>query len=107
MHSDPPHKIIITPKGIGSKGHVYAVSFDGTEIITKTHNPELNACRWLIAHGYHGRMEVWDTVRPYPRMIIKDIERAAGLTISESDKQTPRFVKYRPMPDECKNKLAA
>lgn len=107
MHTDPPLKITITPKAINNKGHVYAVSFNGTEIIAKTRNPELNACRWLVAHGYHGRMEIWDTDRLHSRMIFNDIEKAATLTVSESDSQPLKFVKYRPMPEDRKNKLAA
>lgn len=107
MHTDPPLKITITPKAINNKGHIYAVSFNRAEIIAKTRNPELNACRWLATHGYRGRMEVWDTDRPYPRMTINDIEKAATLTVSESDGQPLKFTKYRPMPDDCKNKLAA
>lgn len=106
MDTDPPLKITITPKATNNKGTVYSVSFNGVEIIAKTSNPELNACRWLVAQGYRGRMEVWDMIRPYPRMTFNDIEKAAGLTVLESDKQPLRFAQYRPMSDERKDRLA-
>jgi hypothetical protein len=45
-----------------------------------------------------GRLEVWGG-EPYPRGIVRDIEKGAKLTIVESETERPRLVRYRPHPN--------
>lgn len=48
--------------------------------------PLLDSARVLQRKGMAGKLEMWDAVRPYPRM-IGDIETLAGLTIQETDRR--------------------
>lgn len=94
-------KINIRPTSLSNRGQNYSVFHDGRLLIEKTRNPTADACRLLVSRGRTGRLEVWDDERPYPRLIIRDLVTAAGLTISESEHHGPRFRPYRPIPDFC------
>jgi hypothetical protein len=50
----------------------------------------------LVALGHSGRLEVWGSGEPFPRLLIPDVERAAGLTISENTAHGPRLAAYQP-----------
>ena len=63
----------------------------------QTITPTLESCRALLACGITGRFETWHEGEGSARM-IGDIERAAGLTVEESRKVSPRFAKWRPDP---------
>ncbi|MGA1832972.1 hypothetical protein [Rhizobium wenxiniae] len=89
-------KIFIRPNSLDKLGQNYSVSFEGQTIIAKTRNPSADACRCLVALGHSGRLEVWGIGEPFPRLIIRDIETAAGLTISENTAHGPRVTTYQP-----------
>lgn len=90
-------KITVHPLKVDRRGRPYSVSFDGETIIPKTYNPSHDACRSLTEQGYRGALEVWGQGETYPRMIINDIERAAKLTVSETERHGPRVVRYKPL----------
>lgn len=106
-HPLSPLRVFIAPVKITSRGQGYSVSFNGETIITSTRNPEFDACRHLVELGYQGRMEMWDNERPYPRMVVHDIEKAARLTVSETERHGPRIVRYDPLSDEQRQRLKA
>jgi len=89
-------RVFIRPTVVRARGQAYAVSLeDGTSLITETRSPVYDACRALGSRGVSGRMEVWDDHRPYPRVLIKDVERAARLAAVETE-DGPRSCRYRP-----------
>lgn len=104
-HALSPLRVFIATAKITSRGQGYSVSFNGETIVTNTRNPEFDACRHLVAQGYQGRMEMWDNERSYPRMVFHDIEKAARLTVSETERHGPRIVRYDPMSDEQRQRL--
>ncbi|WP_242218933.1 hypothetical protein [Shinella zoogloeoides] len=89
-------KIVIKPVHLDKRGQNYSVSLEAKTLITKTRNPTADACRRLVALGLSGRLEVWDDERPFPRMVIPDISRAAKLTVAEGAAHGPRIVPYQP-----------
>ncbi|WJH41237.1 hypothetical protein N7E02_12410 [Aliirhizobium terrae] len=89
-------KIFIQPTSLDQRGQNYSVSFEGEIIIDKTRNPSADACRRLVALGHSGRLEVWGIGEPFARLIIRDIETAAALTISETTGHGPRVATYQP-----------
>ena len=100
MHgtTDNPHRIVVRPlKGFAS-GMWYWVEYDGLPLIARTKSPEHDACRALVAKGHTEKMETWDGKRPYPLLIIQDIEKAALLTVAENASHGPRVVPFRPYP---------
>ncbi|PZU83085.1 MAG: hypothetical protein DI528_17970 [Shinella sp.] len=101
-HRPPSTKIIIRPVGLGSRGQVYSVLLEGAAIIAKTRNPTGDACRHLVALGRSGRLEVWDEVSSYPRLIISDMATAAAFTVSENERHGPRFATYKARPEFSK-----
>ena len=90
-----PHRITIEPTSLGERGHRYRVNYAGSILIESSRVPALDACRALLALGVTGKLEVWRSGRPWPYMQL-EIERAALLTVEESDRQTPRFVRWKP-----------
>ena len=50
------HRIQIQPTTIrGERGQYYRVHYDGSVLIDETWNPELEACRALLARGIVGQ----------------------------------------------------
>jgi hypothetical protein len=100
-HSNSAHRIYIQPSTdsrtglskFGKSGPLYDASYCGELIVWSSHQPFLDTCRVLLAHGMSGPAEMWDHIRPFPRM-RSTIEAAAKLTVSEG-KGTPRFCPYR------------
>ena len=83
-------RIVIEPTSIrGERGQYYRVYFEGAVLIEDTWNPELEACRALVARGITGRLEVWRSDKPYPGLIFPDIEEGARWTVVENDKEGP------------------
>jgi hypothetical protein len=80
------------------RGQKYAVLLDGKVIVASAYDPEYAACRALVALGITGRLEVWRSEAAYPAIIIRDIEKAAGLTIREDARHGPAVIEFRPMP---------
>jgi hypothetical protein len=95
------HTIIITPAldsnmapRYNSRGALFDVSYHGQIIATATTEPCLDGARALKALGCRGKLELWDDVTPYVRLIA-DIDKAAKLTAREGD-EPPRLVKHVP-----------
>ena len=65
------------------------------ELLGSSRTPFYDGARALLYRGITGRFEMWDTVRPYPRM-VGDIERCAGLTVSEEGRDGLRVKPWRP-----------
>lgn len=76
----------------GNSGPLYDASYSGKVIVRSSHQPFLDACRVLLTDGMSGPAEIWDHVRPFPRM-RSTIEAAAKLRVSESG-CPPRFRPY-------------
>jgi len=93
------HQIYIDPTTIrGERGQYYRVHYRGAPLIDETWNPELEACRALLARGIGGRLEVWRFCKDHPDMLIPDIAKAAGSTVEENEKRGPRFAWWKPRP---------
>jgi hypothetical protein len=88
------HTITIEPISMGQRGMRYRVSYAG-EILLEGRDPELAACRALLARGITGRLEVWRPGTAFPSMRI-DIARAAQLTAEEGFSVGPRFRRWTP-----------
>ena len=91
------HRIDVILRRHGKSGPYYEVAFAGEILIESTKEPLLDACRALVALGYTGRLEMWGG-KSFPRMIVRDIEQAARLTVVENVNAGPRFAQYRPHP---------
>jgi len=90
------HRIHIEPTTIrGDRGQYYRVHYEGAPLIDETWNPELEACRALLARGIVGRLEIWRAGKPHPDMLVPDIAKAAEWTVEENEEHGPRFVRYR------------
>jgi hypothetical protein len=83
----------------GDRGQYYRVHYRGAPIIDETWNPELEACRALLARGIVGRLEVWRASKSHPDMIVPDIAKVAEWTVVENESHGPRFVRWRPLPE--------
>jgi len=98
---DLPHKIVIEPTSIrGERGQYYRVHFQGAVLLDEVWNPELDACRALVARGVTGRLEVWRFGKAHPDMLIRDITKAAEWTVVENENHGPRFARWRPLPEQ-------
>jgi hypothetical protein len=91
------HRIDISFHKYGQSGSCYRVMHTGQTLIDSTREPLFDACRMLVAMDLKGRLEIWGS-EPYPRMIVRDIEQAARLTVVENVNGGPRFGRYRPHP---------
>ena len=60
----------------------YSVVFDGKLLIERSRDPECDAARALLKHGYTGKLHMLDGKTGKPRTII-NIEKAAKLTTEE------------------------
>jgi hypothetical protein len=81
---------------------MFRVWFEG-EDIGSWRVPECAAARWLVKHGKAQRSDMLVTFRgqsPTPSLTGK-VGWFADHTVDEGDKRdgTPRFVKWRPMPE--------
>jgi hypothetical protein len=96
------HRIHIEPTTIrGERGQYYRVHYDSTAVlIDETWNVELEACRALLSRGIVGRLEVWRFDKDHPDMLIPDIARAVEWTVEENEKRGPRFVRWKPRPED-------
>jgi len=79
------HRIYIEPTTIrGERGQYYRVHYKGAVLIDETWNPELEACRALMARGIVGRLEAWRFGKDCPTIFIPDIAKAAECTVEEA-----------------------
>jgi hypothetical protein len=89
------HRIVIEPIAPGERGHRYRVAFRGTTLIESSRVPGLDACRAQLALGFTGKLEMWRPGKAGPDMQL-DIERAAKLTVVETEKAGPYFASWQP-----------
>lgn len=87
------HKIYINVTKAGKRGLLYDVDFEGQKICQSTTIPFLDGCRVLRDRGLSGPVEMWDAVRPYPRM-RGIVEKTAGLTVADGGRGITRLQKY-------------
>jgi hypothetical protein len=88
-------RIFIELRGYGARGGRYQVRMnkaDGMVLVDGTTEPMLAAARVLQSKGITGRLEMWDSERPYCRL-RGDIERLAAVTVTEGQDGI-RFRKY-------------
>jgi hypothetical protein len=78
----------------GARGPVYRAMYAG-EVLLEHWNPEFEACRALLARGITGKLETWRPGQTSPAQIL-DIEKAAKLTVEESDSVSMRVVPWKP-----------
>ena len=97
LSRDTVHRIDITLRNHGQSGPHYRVVYAGQILVESTKEPLFDACRALVALGHAGRLEMWGG-ESCPRMIVRDIEQAAKLTVVENVNAGPRFAQYRPHP---------
>jgi hypothetical protein len=97
LSGDTVHRIDITLRRHGQSGPHYRVVYVGQTLVESTNEPLFEACRALVALGHAGRLEMWGG-ELYPRMIVRDIVRAATLTVIENVNAGPRVARYRPHP---------
>jgi hypothetical protein len=99
--------VVITPTNVGNRGQYYRVTYLGRLLVESTRNPEFDACRALFAQGITGKLAVWRRGAAVPCMTL-DIERGAGLTTCETDKDGLRLVRWRPfLPVDARNAFFA
>jgi hypothetical protein len=73
--------------------YLYDVEFDGELIVKNSKDAECDAARALLAKGITGKITVVDAKTGKPRTIV-NIEKAAKVTVSETQSHGPRFVKW-------------
>jgi hypothetical protein len=91
-------RVELEPLGLTEHGRRYRVTHAGETLVEARRNPIFDACRALLARGITGRLEVWRQGKTSADMQL-DIERGAGLAISESATQSLQVVSWRPRPD--------
>ena len=84
----------------GNAEQQYRVWFEGQDI-GSWRVPECSAARWLLEHGKATRKDTLRTIHGGTPSMRGNVGWFADRTVSESDSQggTPRFVKWRPMPE--------
>lgn len=89
------HRIEIARVCSGANGDRYSATFVGEVIVASSRCAALDACRVLAGRGITGRLAVYWPGSAAPAMVM-DIERGAGLTVSETPAHAPRFAPWRP-----------
>jgi hypothetical protein len=88
--------VFIACIGYGHSGARYRVTDEGgRELVASSRDPEFDAARVLFSEGVTGRLKIWRASATYAAMYL-DIEKAAELTVEETDTEGPRIVKWRP-----------
>lgn len=81
-----------------ASGFKWNVVFDGKALLKASRNPEFDACRALVKLGLTGKLTTYrEDGRP---CMTLNIEKAAKMTVSETRAHGPRFVPYKPFPDD-------
>jgi hypothetical protein len=88
------HRIDVQIIRYGVRGPIYLVMYAG-DVLLEHWNPEFEACRALLARGITGKLETWRPGGTHPALIL-DIEKAAKLTVEESDSVRVRIVPWKP-----------
>ena len=82
------------PHWVGvAAGYVYSVIHNGKPLVKHSRDPECDAARALLAKGITGKLVMCDGKTGVPRTII-NIEKAAGLQVTEERRDGLRFRRY-------------
>jgi hypothetical protein len=85
-----------TPPKTGRRHvYLYDVEVDGELLVERSADPASDLARALKAQGVTGHIKVLDE-RGVHRYIV-NIEKAALLTVRETAKEGPRFVRWKPL----------
>jgi hypothetical protein len=93
-------RIWIEATGLGGRGYRYRVTHNRVTLVEGTKNPEFDSARALLGRGIVGQVEVWRHGANCPAMRF-DVEKAAKLTIEESDRSGPRFTRWQARSEEA------
>jgi hypothetical protein len=99
------HRVEITPTRLGNRGQRYSVTYRGALLIAGTRTPAFAACRALLARGITGRLQVWRPGKSVHDMQL-DIERGAGVMITETDAHGLQVVPWRPFAQDTAERVA-
>ena len=105
-HYDDTHTAYLTvkrpPKGkYRESWYRYDVEFDAQIVVrNKSKDPERDLARVLLSRGIKGVVTVFDAITGKPRTIV-NIEKAAKLTVLETRRRGPRFIKWKRNPFAC------
>jgi hypothetical protein len=91
------HRVDIERTHYTSTGARYSVTYLGKTLIESTRDPELEACRALLARGIRGTLLTYSPGSSEHSMRI-DIEKGAKLMTIDNVNDGPRFGRYRPHP---------
>jgi hypothetical protein len=83
-------------RGHGARGPRYRVRMNTAAsmvLVESTTEPLLDAARILIAKGITGKLQLWDSERPYFRL-QGDIAWLATKTVMEGRDQSPAYRRY-------------
>ncbi len=96
--STPTTFATLRPFWIGGDkfGYLYDVLVDGEVIVSRSHDPEHDTCRALLAQGVKGKLTLTNLAGT-PRSSI-DIETGAEWTVIEDEKRGLLLVRYRKWP---------
>ena len=86
-----------TPPKTGRRHvYLYDVEFDGELVFTNSADPACATARVLLARGITGNILMIDGKTSRPRYTV-NIEKAARLTVRETAREGPRFVRWKPL----------
>jgi hypothetical protein len=85
------------PTGSGRNLYYHCdVVFDGEVIVEDAWEPVFETARVLHDKGISGSVTFLDNKTLKPRLTIKNIEKAAKLTVIENRRDGPQFAKWQP-----------
>ena len=86
-----------TPPKTGRRHvYLYDVEFDGELVITGSAEPACDFARAMRVRGHRGWIKVIDADSGMHRYSV-NIEKAARLTVRDTEREGPRFVKWKPL----------
>jgi hypothetical protein len=97
------HRVILQPTHRTPKKQFYKATLNGSVLVAKSSDPESDACRAMQALGLSGPVEFYRPKVPYPGLIIRDLDKAAGLRIVEDERVAPAIKKWRPLDEMLAN----
>jgi hypothetical protein len=90
-----PPRARLHPVWVPKVGYRYAVIFQGKLLVERSRDPECDAARALLARGITGKLTMLNGKTGKPRTII-DIEKAAGLRVTEESRDGLRLRSQTP-----------
>jgi hypothetical protein len=81
-----------------AKGYLYTATLaspDGEVLVTLEREPMFSTCRVLKEKGMTGVVHFYRPGKAHPDFTVRDLEKAAGMTVWETSKQGPVFAPFR------------